>query len=224
MSNNNIKGREYTKRKLIEHLVLVEDHLSEKDLSLCKGCLFEKHLPAIRGYIQEATRFFPLEKHLWTKIKDWAATVEMELPTLTEKRAEALADQARILRKEIEEIKIEEEGEKLPHSLLLHSIPHIKGSPGILIDEEVARKTPCIRYTYDGSELVFSKGIIGALDEGQKIKYCPSFIEKGEHVRLKHFVEAARVCKEEIGKLPPDHLVPYLQCMSKELKKRGIEV
>ncbi len=42
---------------------------------------------------------------------------------------------------------------------------------GIVIDEEKAKESPCIKI--DGTNLVFSKGIVGALSEEQRKKYCP---------------------------------------------------
>jgi len=50
----------------------------------------------------------------------------------------------------------------------------IKG--GIVVDEQAALSSPChgFRIELDGkvSELVFSKGIVGALSEEEKEKYC----------------------------------------------------
>lgn len=47
---------------------------------------------------------------------------------------------------------------------------------GIVIDEAKAKSTPChgYRVTIDGktSELVWSPGIVGALSESEKVKYC----------------------------------------------------
>lgn len=43
---------------------------------------------------------------------------------------------------------------------------------GIVVDEEVARSTPCHGYKEDKTELVWSPGIVGALNEAEKVKYC----------------------------------------------------
>ncbi len=47
---------------------------------------------------------------------------------------------------------------------------------GIVVDEAVALNTPChgfkIELNGKTSELVFSKGIVGALSEDEKVKYC----------------------------------------------------
>src|SRR3989304_4186392 len=46
---------------------------------------------------------------------------------------------------------------------------------GYVIDEGVARATPCKCISLSsGSELCFSKGIVGALDKNQRILYCQS--------------------------------------------------
>ena len=47
---------------------------------------------------------------------------------------------------------------------------------GIVVDEEKAKKSPC--YRIDGTDLVFSKGIVGALSDEQKEKYCPMIYTK----------------------------------------------
>ena len=43
---------------------------------------------------------------------------------------------------------------------------------GIIYNEKDASESPCLRIT--GTNLTFSKGIIGALNEEQRTKYCPS--------------------------------------------------
>lgn len=99
------------------------------------------------------------------------------------------------------------------------------GSPGILVDEGVARATPCICFEIDKAdktkaELCFSKGIVGALDEGQKTLFCPDKIIKQptekQKRRIQGFQEAASVCKGQ-------EVEPWLQCMSQALKSKGIE-
>ncbi|GAI75655.1 unnamed protein product, partial [marine sediment metagenome] len=47
-------------------------------------------------------------------------------------------------------------------SLLLNSVPYAYGSPGIVVDEALARATSCRCLEYrPGKKLCFSKGIIG---------------------------------------------------------------
>lgn len=112
--------------------------------------------------------------------------------------------------------------------LLLHSIPAAHGSPGIVVDADVAARTPCTVYSIDGSEIVFSKGIIGALDKAQKEAYCPTKEYKkspGIEKRLRNWQEAVNICKTEIADIPKgERLEPWLSCMGRELPKKGIEI
>jgi hypothetical protein len=108
--------------------------------------------------------------------------------------------------------------------LIFHSIPYAHGSPGIVVDADVAARTPCKCY----DNICFSRGIIGALDAAQREAYCPTT----EHVtspgmtrRLKNWQEAVNVCKKEIAKYEKgERLEPWLECMGRELPKRGIEI
>ena len=108
--------------------------------------------------------------------------------------------------------------------LILHSIAHSEGSPGIMVDPDVAARTPCKCY----DNVCFSRGIIGALSPAQREAYCPTT----EHVtspgmtrRLKNWQEAVGVCKKEIEPIPKgERLEPWLSCMGRELPKRGVEL
>jgi len=108
--------------------------------------------------------------------------------------------------------------------LILHSIPSSHGSPGIMVDPDIAARTPCKCY----DNICFSRGIIGALSEAQREAYCPTT----EHVtspgmtrRLKNWQEAVGVCKGEIEKYEKgERLIPYIECIGRELPKRGIEI
>lgn len=108
--------------------------------------------------------------------------------------------------------------------LILHSIPFAHGSPGIMVDPDVAARTPCKCY----DNICFSRGIIGSMSEAQREAYCP----KIEHVtspgmtrRLKDWRESVDVCKAEIEEYPKgERLEPWLNCMGRELPKRGIEI
>ena len=106
----------------------------------------------------------------------------------------------------------------------------MSGSPGIIVDEGVARASACTRFDLGGgSELIFSKGVIGALDEGQKALLCTETVTKPlspeQERRLRGWREAAATCKGEIADLPDGKKVkPWLLCMSRELKGKGMEV
>jgi len=118
--------------------------------------------------------------------------------------------------------------------ILLHMLVESLGSPGVVADEATARTTPCKCYVLNGSEICFSKGVIGALSPAQKKLYCNPKIEikpeagevgAGIIERIKKFREAAKVCKLEIEDLPKgERLHAWLSCMGRELAKRGIEI
>jgi hypothetical protein len=100
---------------------------------------------------------------------------------------------------------------------------------GIVIDDAVARTSPCHRMRINGGELVFSKGIVGALDEGQRELYCPETIEveltPEQQKRYGIFKDAVVVCQTRIQDIPKgERLGPWLKCMSEETKKKGIEL
>lgn len=109
-------------------------------------------------------------------------------------------------------------------NLLLHSVPYIEGSPGIAVDENAAKATPCTCY----GPVCFSKGIVGALSSSQKEWACNPRIEgksPGMERRLKHWKEAVSTCKAEIEEYPKgERLMPWLTCMGRELPKKGIEI
>jgi len=74
---------------------------------------------------------------------------------------------------------------------------------GIVVDEEKAKKSPC--YRVDGTNLVFSEGIIGALNEEQKEKYCPVIYERKPHsekicVNIENIDELIREIERRIEK------------------------
>ena len=106
----------------------------------------------------------------------------------------------------------------------------VRGSPGFVVDEAVARDTPCVGYALQGPgtepDLVFSKGIVGALDTEQRALYCPSVevreLTPGLKRRLTAFHESVGVCKQRIAKIPRgDELGPWLGCMENQLRERG---
>lgn len=113
-------------------------------------------------------------------------------------------------------------------SLMLHSVPYAEGSPGIVVDEEVAKATPCRCIEYrPGKKLCFSRGIVGALSDEQEKLYCPTeekLVSPGLERRLEGWMESVETCKAEIARIPKgERLGPWLTCMSRELKTRGIE-
>ena len=113
-------------------------------------------------------------------------------------------------------------------SLMLHSVPYIHGSPGIVVDEARAKASSCRCVEYKpGKKLCFSKGIVGALSDEQEKLYCSTIEEMespGLEKRLKSWQGAVTICKAEIEPIPKgERLEPWLLCMSRELSARGVE-
>jgi len=124
-----------------------------------------------------------------------------------------------------EQILLEEMDED---TILLHVLVESLGSPAIIVNEALARSTPCKCYPLDHKKLCFTKGAIGALDQEQRKLYCTKEIDVKDGKilhRIQLFREAAAVCKAKIEGLPKgERLHPWLQCMGEELRKRGIEI
>jgi len=103
---------------------------------------------------------------------------------------------------------------------------------GIVIDEELARRTPCTCFKIGETEepkdvLCFSHGIIGTLTNEQDVKFCTQRIikpsEDGIRKRVELFREASDICVLEAMGLPKgERLEPRLECMGRELRKRGL--
>ena len=117
-------------------------------------------------------------------------------------------------------------------SLMLHSLPYLHGSPGIVVNEARAKASPCKCVEYKpGKKLCWSPGIIGALTDEQETLYCP-ITEKVERPgtvsRMAKWQEAVDTCKVEIASIPEEkgeeRVTTWLSCMSRELTARGIEV
>ena len=100
---------------------------------------------------------------------------------------------------------------------------------GIVVDEQVARATPCTSYKIgEKSSLVFSKGIVGALAPGQKETYCPTTIEKEAPPALREHLQRAKegieYCKVQIAGLPEGQkLDAWLRCIETQWKERGLK-
>lgn len=112
-------------------------------------------------------------------------------------------------------------------SLMLHSIPYSIGSPGIVVDEALAKATSCRCIEYrPGKKLCFSKGIVGALSDEQEKIYCPTveeLVSPGLEKRLEGWMESVETCKAEIAEIPRgERLRPWLSCMSRELTAHGV--
>ncbi|MBA7666588.1 hypothetical protein ES703_74669 [subsurface metagenome] len=114
------------------------------------------------------------------------------------------------------------------HTLMLHAVAEMYGPGGIVVDEAKAKATPCSCTEYKpGKFWCTSKGVVGALTDKQEGLYCNprEIVERpGIKERMTKWGEAVEFCR---GQLPPTdgrtRLEIYLDCMSKELTKAGIE-
>ena len=101
-------------------------------------------------------------------------------------------------------------------------ISSLSGSPGIVVDPGKARSTSCIRMELgEGHKpLIYSPGIVGALDEEQQALYCQEGYEE-RHItpkqqeRLEAMSTAAKLCSK--------HIDSYFACLGRELKAKGQE-
>ena len=110
-----------------------------------------------------------------------------------------------------------DEEENLNRRILLELVK----DDGIVIDEEVAKATPCSCYEYEPEKFVcWSKGVIGTLTDAQEAMYCnPRIVKKDKGIaeRIRKFKEAVEAVK---GIPYPKRLTEF----GKELRKRGIEI
>lgn len=118
--------------------------------------------------------------------------------------------------------------DKRRHGLLLDMTVEALGSPGLVVNPDIAGRTSCRCYRVDDTLMCFSKGIIGTLSKPQVEAYCPTkdiITEGGLVERVKQFKEAAAEAQKAIAKIPKgERLEPWLSEMGKALAKRGIEV
>lgn len=98
--------------------------------------------------------------------------------------------------------------------------------PGIVTDPGLARSTICTRITIEGHEpLVYSSGIVGALNPEQVALYCADgiveeAISPDQHDKLKAMLEASDRCSLEIQNEqdPNKRLEMYFSCVQRELE------
>ena len=118
--------------------------------------------------------------------------------------------------------------EPLPGTSLAEWVSGLGGSPGIVVDEQLARTSPCTRINLGPGRkpLVYSAGVIGALDEEQQRLYCEAgVVEKeaseAQKARLQALATAARLCSLESReeKDPRRRLEQYFGCLGRQLAK-----
>jgi len=117
--------------------------------------------------------------------------------------------------------------EENKHSLLLHMTVEALGSPGLVVNPDIAGKAPCKCYTYRGEpKLCFTRGIIGTLSKAQKDAYCKDIIDMGPSKRIEEWMKATEEAKKEYHQIPEGKrkIENWLSAMSKSLRKRGIQL
>lgn len=101
---------------------------------------------------------------------------------------------------------------------------------GIVVDEGKARESDCRRIALgDSSHLVYSKGIVGALNHDQEKLYCTNItdvdIPPEVAARTKILRDATIICQEQVHDLPADErLAIFMPCLVREAKKKGLEI
>jgi len=101
-----------------------------------------------------------------------------------------------------------------------------------IVDEKLAKTTPCHGYKYDGEKFLWSEGAVGMLSDPQEKKFCTTVKIKGKKgevpselkTRWKFFKKSAKHCSEVADKKPGKDLPQFLGCMSREAEKHGVEI
>ena len=99
---------------------------------------------------------------------------------------------------------------------------------GIIVNEEVAKTTPCKCFKLNEELMCFSKGIIGTLSNEQEEIYCTSKeIEPatpGQKQRIAKFTEAVHAAKERYDIAGKPGITDWLRLVGEETEKRGIKI
>jgi len=119
----------------------------------------------------------------------------------------------------ISDPEFEEHSEEDTKGLLLDLLVEELGSPGLVVDADLAARTSCSCVKVDNKDLCHSAGIIGTLSQPQVEAHCPTrtYLPDGRVKRVERFREAASKCKAEIADIPKgEQLEPWLICMVKQ--------
>jgi len=116
----------------------------------------------------------------------------------------------------------------LPGETLSEWVSGIGGEPGIVVDPGLARTTACTRIDLGPGQkgLVYSPGIIGALDDEQQALYCQAgTIDReataGQRAHLQAMSEAAKICALQGSQTDPrERLEAYFSCLGRELARK----
>jgi hypothetical protein len=105
------------------------------------------------------------------------------------------------------------------------------GSPGFVVDMEAAMRGPCLRIQLGEGRrpLVYHTGIVGALDDDQKERFCQAGykdrdLTPKQRERIATMEVAAKKCSAETtGEPGRERIQGYFTCLAKELKSKGQE-
>ena len=101
---------------------------------------------------------------------------------------------------------------------------------GIVVDEGKAREGDCNCIPLgEKSRLCYSHGVVGALSQDQEHLYCVTFNEKQASPalveRTRILRDATVLCQSSVHNLPEnERLEPFMQCLVREAKKKGLEI
>ncbi len=101
---------------------------------------------------------------------------------------------------------------------------------GIVVDEGRARESDCRCIPLgEHSKLCYSHGVVGALSHDQEKLYCETYTELPASPALierqRIMKDAAVFCQSKVQDIPEgQRLEPFLSCMSREAKKKGLEL
>jgi hypothetical protein len=114
------------------------------------------------------------------------------------------------------------------HELLLHFGQTELGSPGQVVNPTRAKDSTCTCFKYKAKEICWQRGVIGTLTQEQKATFCTNKVYVDEPKLLERytsFADAAEAAHRKVAMIPRgERLQPWLNAMSEELSRRGIEV
>lgn len=88
---------------------------------------------------------------------------------------------------------------------------------GIIVDENLAKRTGCRCYEYNGKFLCWSSGIVGTLSDAQEYVYCnPREVIGGLPPKLEARYRTFKAASESCEGLP---ISERLKCMAREFEK-----
>ncbi len=118
----------------------------------------------------------------------------------------------------------------VPGESLSEWVSALMGDTGIVADPGLARSTPCLEVELGGGDhLIFSRGVIGPLDEGQQALYCqngtvPRPLSEPQRTRVGAMREASRVCKVADYEEDEHPLDGFFSCMGRELRAQNADL